>query len=168
MLLNTSVNILWHQGLYIQPLQDELQLPCKDPLEERGGSWKNTSSSTTWVCLNRDHRELGARKLTRIIQSFLWLRGGHDVLGSGPFPTLRCRCSAATTHSKSNFVCLFFLMLQVSRLFFLWIVLQLWLFFFFFCKIIPPFFKRCEEDWRSLISSSEAFAWKAPLGCNTS
>lgn len=48
------------------------------------------------------------RKLTRLIQNFLWLRTGHDVLDSGPFPTLCCRCSAVTTHSKSNFVCLFF------------------------------------------------------------
>lgn len=123
MLLNTSVNILWHQSLNIQPLQDELQMPWEDPLEERGGSWKNISSSTTWVCLNRDHRGCGARKVTRIIQSFLWLRTGHDVLDNGPFPTLCCRCSAVTTHSKSNFVGLFFLTNQGSGLFFLLVVL---------------------------------------------
>lgn len=70
MLLNTSLNILWHQSLCIQPLQDELQMPQEDPLEEKGGLWKNISSSTTRVCLNRHYRELRVRKLTRIIQTF--------------------------------------------------------------------------------------------------
>lgn len=102
MLLNISVNMLWHQSLYIQPLQDDLQMPWEDPLEEKGGSWKNILSSTKWVCFNRDYRGLRERKLTRIIQSFLWLRTEHDVLNGGPFPTLCCRCSAVTTHSKSN------------------------------------------------------------------